>query len=139
MGVRLLAAGVASLAVIGMFAVMVRVSSQAHRVDVSPRNTSSLARILNQARESPAFGPGPDWIVTKANSAHHAMVVEVEAQRLEEARVIAIQIVKAVRSLGYEEILIYVRAPQGGVDAAMRRVQWTSNGGFVETVYDALR
>ena len=139
MGVRLLAAGVASLAVIGMLAVMVRVSSQARRVDVAPQNTSALARILNQARDSSAFGPEPEWIVTKANSAHHVMVVEVEAQRLEEARAIAIQIVKPVRSRGYEEILIYVRPPRGGLDAAMRRIQWTPNGGFVETVYDAPR
>jgi len=138
-GVRLLAAGVASLAVIGMLAVMVRVSSQARRVDVAPQNTSALARILNQARDSSAFGPEPEWIVTKANSAHHVMVVEVEAQRLEEARAIAIQIVKPVRSRGYEEILVYVRPPRGGIDAAMRRIQWTPNGGFVETVYDALR
>ena len=137
MGVRLLAAGVASLAVIGMFAVMVQVSSQVRRVNVTPHSTSALARVLNQARDSSAFGPGPDWIVTKANSAHRAMVVEVEAQRLEEARAIAIHIVQPLRSRGYEEILIYVRVPRGGIDAAMRRIQWTPNGGFVETVYDA--
>jgi hypothetical protein len=65
------------------------------------------------------------------------MVVEVEAQRLEEARAIAIHIVQPLRSRGYEEILIYVRVPRGGIDAAMRRIQWTPNGGFVETVYDA--
>jgi hypothetical protein len=133
----LLAAGVASLAVIGMFAVMVQVSSQVRRVNVTPHSTSALARVLNQARDSSAFGPGPDWIVTKANSAHRAMVVEVEAQRLEEARAIAIHIVQPLRSRGYEEILIYVRVPRGGIDAAMRRIQWTPNGGFVETVYDA--
>lgn len=135
----MLAAGVASFTVIGMFAVMVRVSSQARRVDVAPQGTSALARILNQARDSSVFGSEPEWIVTKANSAHHVMVVEVEAQRLEEARAIAIQIVKPVRSRGYEEILIYVRVPRGGIDAAMRRIQWTPNGGFVETVYDTPR
>jgi len=105
---------------------------------VAPRNTSALARILNQARDSSASGSEP-WIVTKANSAHHAMVVEVEADRLEEARAIAIQIVQPMRSRGYEEILIYVRAPGSGIDAAMRRVQWTPKGGFVETVYGAAR
>ena len=139
MGVRLFAAGVASLAVIGMFAVMVQVSSQTRRVNVAPQNASALARLLNQARDSSAFGPEPDWIVTKANSAHRAMVVEVEAQRLEEARAIAIQIVTPLRSRGYQEILIYVRVPRSGIDAAMRRIQWTPNGGFVETVYDVLR
>ncbi|MBI2828117.1 MAG: hypothetical protein HYX77_02445 [Acidobacteria bacterium] len=138
MGVRLLAAGVASLAVIGMFAVMVQVSSQARRASMAPQNTSTLASILNQARDSSASGPEPEWIVTKANSAHHAMVVEVEARRLDEARAIAIQIVKPLRSRGYQEILIYVRRPRSGVDDALRRIQWTRSGGFVETAYDAL-
>jgi len=135
----LFAAGVASLAAIGMFAVMVQVSSQARRVKVAPQHTSALARVLNQARESSAFGPDEAWIVTKANSAHRAMVVEVEARRLEEARTIAIQIVQPLRSRGYEEILIYVRGPQGGVDDPMRRIQWTPKGGYVETVHDAQR
>lgn len=135
MGVRLLAARVASLAVIGMFAVMVQVSSQARRVNVAPQNTSALARVLNQARDSSAFGPEEEWIVTKANSAHRAMVVEVEALRLEEARAIAIQIVQPMRSRGYEEILIYVRGPQSGIDTAVRRIQWTPHGGYVETVF----
>jgi hypothetical protein len=135
-GVRLVAAGVALLAVIGMFTVMVTVSSQVRQVRVSPRNTSALARVLNQARDPSAFGPEEEWIVTKANSAHRAMVVEVEASRLEEARAIAIQIVQPMRSRGYEEILIYVRGPQSGMDTAVRRIQWTPNGGYVETVYD---
>ena len=131
----MLAAGVASLAVIGMFAVMVQVSSQARRVNVAPRNTSALARVLNQARDSSSSGAEEGWIVTKANSAHRAMVVEVEARRLEEARAIAIEIVQPMRSRGYEEILIYVRGPQGGTDATVRRIQWTPNGGFVESEY----
>ena len=139
MGVRLLAAGVASLTVIGMFAVMVQVSSQTRRVSLAPRNTSALARVLNQARNSSAFGPEEEWIVTKANSAHGAMVVEVEAPRLEEARAIAIQIVQPMRSRGYEEILIYVRGPQSGVDDPIRRIQWTPNGGYVETIFGAPR
>jgi hypothetical protein len=40
-----------------------------------------------------------------------------------------------MRSRGYEEILIYVRPQGGGLDAPVRRIQWTRNGGFVETVY----
>ena len=135
----MLAAGVASLAVIGMFAVMVQVSSETRRVNLAPQGTSALARVLNQARDSSAFGPEEEWIVTKANSAHGAMVVEVEALRLEEARAIAIQIVQPMRSRGYEEILIYVRGQQGGLDDPMRRIQWTPTGGFVETEYDAAR
>ena len=85
MRVRLLAIAVSSLIVIGMFTVMVRLSSQARRADAASRSTSAIARILDQTRNSSAPGPAPDWIVIEANSAHNAMVVEVEAQRLEEA------------------------------------------------------
>ena len=122
-----------------MLAVMVRVSSQVRGVNVAPQNTSTLARILNQARNSSTVVSDPGWIVTEANSAHYAMVVEVEAQRPEEARAIAIQIVKPMRSRGYKEILIYVRAAPGGTDAATRRIQWTPNGGYVEMVYGGVR
>ena len=65
------------------------------------------------------------------------MVVEVEARRLEDARAIAEQIVEPVRIRGYEEVLVYVHGPDGGIDAPMRRVQWTRKGGFVEMVYGA--
>jgi len=122
-----------------MLAVMVQVSSQVRGVHVAPHNTSTLARILNQARNSSTVVSDPGWIVTGANSAHYAMVVEVEAQRPEEARAIAIQIVKPMRSRGYKEILIYVRAARGGTDAATRRIQWTPNGGYVEMVYGGVR
>jgi len=133
-GVRLLAAGVASLAVIGMLAAMLRVSSEAHPSD-SERPATSLAGRLNQARIPSASGSEDGWSVTRANSAHQAMVVEVEAQHPETARAIADEIVAPMRSRGYEEILIYVRPQGGGPDAPVRRIQWTRNGGFVETVY----
>ena len=63
------------------------------------------------------------------------MVVEIEAQHPETARAIAEEVVAPMRSRGYEEILIYVRPQGGGPDAPVRRIQWTRNGGFVETVY----
>ena len=132
MGVRLLAAGVASLAVIGMVAAMLRVSSETHPAE-SARPATSLAGRLNQARSSSASDSEEGWSVTSANSAHQAMVVEIEAQHPETARAIADEIVAPMRSRGYEEILIYVR-PQG-LDAPVRRIQWTRTGGFVETVY----
>jgi hypothetical protein len=66
------------------------------------------------------------------------MVVEVEARRLEMARAIAIEILRPLRARRYEEVLIYVRLPGHGVNAAMRRIQWTRKGGIVETRYDAL-
>jgi len=129
-GVRLLAAGVASIAVIGMVAAMLRVSSEARPPE---RPATTLAGRLNQARSPSASGSEDGWSVTMANSAHHAMVVEIEARHPETARAIAEEVVAPMRSRGYEEILIYVR-PQG-LDGPVRRIQWTRNGGFVESMY----
>jgi hypothetical protein len=62
------------------------------------------------------------------------MVVDVEAERPEEAHEIAIEIVKMARPRGYEEVLIYVR-PMRSPDGPTRRVQWTPAGGYVESRY----
>ena len=126
MGIRLLAAGIAALVVIGMCITLVLVSSQAHQLRIAPpHNFSTLA--------------GVDWHVIGTKSAHYAMVVDVEAQRLEDARQIAERIVTPAVSHRYEEILIYVREPGSDINAAMRRIQWTQTGGFVEMVYEAVR
>ena len=76
----------------------------------------------------------PAWKVTRANSAQHALVVDVEAQDVDQARHIATEIVDPVRSRNYDEILIYVR-PLGKPDGPTRRVQWTPGGGYVESRY----
>jgi hypothetical protein len=72
--------------------------------------------------------------VTKATAAQHMMVVHVDAERLNDARGIAVQIVEPVRTRGYDEILIYVRQP-GNRTPAVRRIQWTPRGGYVETTF----
>ena len=95
---------------------------------------SVLARTLNKTARDHAGTPPIGWAVTKATSAQHMMVVEVEAERLDESRAIAIQIVEPVRSRGYEEILIYVRHPNGRIPT-VRRIQWTPHGGYVESTY----
>jgi ribosomal protein S18 acetylase RimI-like enzyme len=132
---RLLAAAVASLAAAGLFAALLIVSADTRRLNVAPDATSTLAHTLNRAHPPTLW---PSWTVLQANSAHHALVVDVEARRVEQAREIAEQIVKPVRSRGYQEILIYVR-PVNNPTGAMRRVQWTPRTGFVETAYGAVR
>ena len=132
---RLLAFGVASLAMVGLFMVMQSVSSDARRTDIGQYATSTLEYAINRARPVERF---PSWTVTKANSAHHALVVDVQARRVEEARVIAEQVVNPVRSRGYQEILIYVYTV-GDPAGPMRRVQWTPRTGYIETAYPALR
>lgn len=132
---RLIAAGGASLAVIVLLAVTLHVSSGSRRVNVAPDATSTLAYNLNRTHGATLW---PAWTVTRANSAHHALVVDVEARRVEQARQIAEQIVEPVRSRGYQEILIYIRKT-GNPDAPMRRIQWTPRTGYIETAYGAVR
>jgi hypothetical protein len=77
----------------------------------------------------------PGWTVTRAYSAHHMMVVEVEAAPALEARGIAAQIVEPLKNR-YDEVLIYLRDPgQGATELAARRIRWTKREGYVEANY----
>ena len=87
------------------------------------------------ALESPAPARRADqWSVTRSRSAHHAMIVDVVAASVGEARTIAASIVEPARTRGYQEILIYVRGPGESGQAAERRVQWTPDGGYAELI-----
>ena len=132
---RLLAAGGASLAVLGLLAATLYISSGSRNINVAPATISGLARDLNKPQATTLW---PAWTVKMANTAHHALVVDIEARRVEQARHIAEQIVEPVRSRGYQEILIYVRKA-GDPDAPMRRVQWTPRTGYVESAYGPAR
>ena len=132
---RLLAAGGASLAVIALFAATLYVWSGSRSLNVAPATSSGLARDLSKPQATTLW---PAWTVTMANTAHHALVVDVEARNVAQARRIAEQIVEPVRSRGYQEILIYIRKA-GDPDAPMRRVQWTPRGGYVEAAYGPAR
>ncbi len=126
---RLLVGGVAWLAAIVLFAAAMQWSARAGR-HVYREPGSTLARILNHATGTSRH---PSWAVTNATGAHHALIVEVEADDATRALAIAPDIIAPVRGT-YEEILIYVRQ-QGAADAlAARRVQWTARGGYVELV-----
>ena len=131
----MLAAGGATLAVVGLFAATLYVSSGSRSINVAPATSSTLARDLSKPQATTLW---PAWTVTMANSAHHALVVDVEARRVDQARQIAEQIVEPVRSRGYQEILIYIRKA-GDPDAPMRRVQWTPKTGYVESAYGPAR
>ena len=120
---------------VGLFAVTHYVSADARRTAIGPVMTTTLVHSLNRARPVERF---PSWTVTKANSAHHALVVNVVARRVEEAREIAERIVVTVRSRGYQEILIYIYT-LGDPSGPMRRVQWLPRRGYVESAYAALR
>jgi hypothetical protein len=107
-------------------------------------STSTLASVTDAGR--PAVQPPPPpppragtrfpgWTVTKAYSAHHMMVVEVETDMPYTARQIATQVVEPLKER-YDEVLIYVRKPDAPPDdLPARRVQWTRRAGYVEIVY----
>jgi hypothetical protein len=62
------------------------------------------------------------------------MVIDVEADKPEEAHRIAEEVIAPIRAK-YEEVLVYVRPIGSPVDAVTRRVAWTPIQGFVETSY----
>ena len=131
---RLVVAGVAWLAAFGLFAALVVWSARPRPVPTPPALTD-LVRALNRMETPSPFARHEPWTVTRATSARRAMVIDVEADKPEEAQKIAAEIVAPFRAKNYEEVLIYVRPIGSPLHAATRRIQWTPRGGFVETIY----
>ena len=130
---RLLVAGVAWLAAIGGFAAFVEYSARPQPTPTPPAVTA-LVKSLNKMTTPSPFGRHEPWIVTRATSARRAMVIDVEADKPEDARRIAEEIIAPLRGR-YEEVLVYVRpigSPQGSLT---RRIEWTLRAGFIETNY----
>jgi hypothetical protein len=132
---RLAVGGLAWLGVLVLFVWGLHPDDRPRRM--RPPTTSMTASSLVKELNRPQSDTGArwwSWRVTRATSAQHAMLVDVEAQRVADARAIAIQIVEPVRSHGYDEILVYVRKPGAPVTHPERRIQWTPKGGYVEMV-----
>jgi hypothetical protein len=130
---RLVIAGVAWLTAFGLFAVLVQWSARP-RPTPTPPAVTALVRALNRMETPSPLGTHEPWIVTRATSARRAMVIDVEADRPEDARKIAAEIVAPLRAK-YEEVLVYIRPIGSPLNAVTRRVEWTPGGGFVETMY----
>jgi len=97
--------------------------------------TSSVSSVSVGPPPPRAGARFPGWTVTRAYSAHHMMVVEVEAERLADGSKIAAQVVEPLKDR-YDEVLIYLRNPgHRADDLAARRIQWTPRAGYVESVY----
>jgi len=122
------------LAVFAVFGTALQWASRDQHQARAAKAATALARALNHVEQKTDRARMPAWTVVKATSAHHVMVVDVEAQRPDQARSIAVQIVEPLRDR-YEEVLIYVRRPDEASDLAARRVQWTPRGGYVETIF----
>jgi hypothetical protein len=130
---RLLVAGVAWLAAFGLFAALVAWSVRPRPTPTPPALTA-LVRALNKMETPSPFGTHEPWIVTRATSARRAMVIDVEADKPDDARNIAVELVAPLRAK-YEEVLIYVRPIGNPINTLTRRIEWTPRGGFVETAY----
>jgi hypothetical protein len=130
---RLLAisGGVVWLLSIGLIAFAVHWSE---RPRVPPLATvPTLLRELSAARAS-QFKEGEAWVVTKVTSAHHVLLVNIDAERVGNAQTIAAEIVAPVKERGFDEILVYVWRTHKHKPFADRRVQWTPKGGYTEMV-----
>ena len=93
----------------------------------------TLLRELSAARAS-QFKEGEAWVVTKVTSAHHVLLVNIDAERVGNAQTIAAEIVAPVKDRGFDEILVYVWRTHKHKPFADRRVQWTPKGGYTEMV-----
>ena len=130
---RLLVAGVAWLAALGSFAALVEYSARP-RPTPTPPAVTDLVKALNKMTTPSPFARHEPWIVTRATSARRAMVIDVEADKPQDARGIAEEIVAPLRAK-YEEVLVYVRPIGSPHNSLTRRIEWTTHGGFVETSY----
>jgi hypothetical protein len=93
----------------------------------------TLLRELN-AQRAKDFKEGEAWAVRKVTSAHHVLVVNVDADHVGNAQKIASEIVTPVRDRGFDEVLVYVWGMHRHKSYADRRVQWTPKGGYSELV-----
>jgi len=131
---RLLVAGVAWIAAVGLFAALIEWSVRSARPTPTPPAVTDLVRALNKMESRPAIARREPWIVTRAMSAQRAMVIDVEADKPETAKQIATELIAPLRSK-YDEVLIYVRPTGNPVNAVVRRIQWTPHDGFIESTY----
>jgi hypothetical protein len=130
---RLLVVGVAWVAALGLFAAFLQwFARPTHHLSPAQNAASDLVRALNRA--SPTTRNSPAWVVTRATSAYHTMVIDLNAEHPEDARQIAAAIVMPVQDR-YEELLIYIKAVDTSKDPMVRRIQWTRQGGYVENDY----
>ena len=103
-----------------------------------PRIVPPLATVPTLLKELNGIRPsrpveGETWVVTKVTSAHHVLVVNVDADRVGNAQEIATELVAPMRERGYEEVLVYVWGLHHK-PYADRRVQWTPKSGYTELV-----
>ena len=129
---RLVLGGVAWLAaLLALGALLQWAGAAPPKVTPEMAGVDRLSRALNDARILSSHPARDRWTVAKSAGFLTEMVVEVIAERPEEAMEIARQIVLPVQDK-YREILIYVHAVDSEADPVVRRIDWTPRTGFVE-------
>jgi len=105
----------------------------AHRLE-RPRIVPPLATVPSLLVELNAARPatGESWVVTKVTSAHHMLVVNIDADRVESAQQITSVIVTTTSRRRFDEVLVYFWPMHHQSKYANRRVQWTPKGGYAE-------
>ena len=74
---------------------------------------------------------GDGWRLVEQFSAHHALILKVETERLWAAKSITQELIEPVIS-SYNEVLVYFYLTTEKNSLPVRRVQWTKEGGYVE-------
>jgi hypothetical protein len=90
--------------------------------------------VLPAAPRNPFTPPPPTpsafgWTLTKATSAHRALVLEVETTRPGEAVAIAQQLTEPYKER-FDEVLVFFFEPNAAPRLATKRVQWTRRNGY---------
>lgn len=120
------------LTAIALMAIALHWSERPRAVAPLP-SVPALIRDLSAQRKK-EFKEGEAWAVRKVESAHHVLVVNVDADHVGNAQKIATEIVTPVLDRGFDEVLVYVWGMHRRKSYADRRVQWTPRGGYHELV-----
>ena len=123
----------------GVWLIVIALGALAVYLSDRPRIVPPLSTVPTLLKELNGIRPsqpveGEAWVVTKVTSAHHVLVVNVDADRVGNAQEIATELVAPMRERGYEEVLVYVWGLHLHKPYADRRVQWTPKSGYSELV-----
>ena len=75
-----------------------------------------------------------DWRIVEMATAHGAFTIEVEMAEGVDTAEVARSLIQPLQDR-YAEVLVYFHARNAQTDLPQLRVQWTADGGYVETRY----
>ena len=75
-----------------------------------------------------------DWRIVEMATAHGAFTIEVEIAEGVDTDEVARALIRPLQER-YAEVLVYFHARDAQTDLPQLRVQWTAEGGYIETRY----